>query len=101
MAQFFKTISSLQIAPGSGQSVVVNGKEIAIFNKDGTFLALDNICPHQGGPLSEGSIENGIVACPWHGWRFDLANGKCSMVPGAKVAMYNTKVEEGVVFVEL
>jgi nitrite reductase (NADH) small subunit len=101
MAQFYKTISILQIPQGAGQAVEVNGKEIALFNVNGTFFATDNVCPHQGGPLSDGSVDGNIVSCPWHGWRFDLNNGKCGMVPGAKVGTYPTKVDGDVIFVEM
>ena len=43
---------------------------------EGNYAALDNRCPHQGGPLGEGSIENGLLRCPWHGWDFDPTTGK-------------------------
>jgi pyruvate oxidase len=42
----------------------------------GKFGCLDNKCPHQGAPLGEGSIENGLLRCPWHGWDYDPINGK-------------------------
>ena len=53
----------------------VNGIWIALFNVDGTFYAMDNSCPHAGGPLGEGKVNGGIVECPWHGWRFDIRTG--------------------------
>ena len=43
---------------------------------EGRYGALDNRCPHQGGPLGEGSIENGLLRCPWHGWDYDPLTGK-------------------------
>ncbi len=49
---------------------------LALTRFNGTFSALDNRCPHQGGPLGEGSIENGCLRCPWHGWEFDPITGK-------------------------
>ncbi len=51
-------------------------RSFALTNVDGCYSALDNACPHQGGPLGEGSIENGCLRCPWHGWDFDPVTGK-------------------------
>ena len=48
----------------------------ALFNVDGTFYALDGVCPHQGGPLGSGEVHNCIVTCPWHGWQFDVRTGQ-------------------------
>lgn len=50
-------------------------KEIALVHYEGKFAALDNRCPHQGGPLGEGSIENGLLRCPWHGYDYDPLTG--------------------------
>ena len=47
-----------------------------LVNVDGTLHALDNNCPHNGGPLSKGSLENGVLTCPWHGWRWEVASGR-------------------------
>ncbi|MGK5594156.1 MAG: Rieske (2Fe-2S) protein [Parachlamydiaceae bacterium] len=52
-----------------------NGREILLFNKDNQFFALDNACPHMGGPLSEGEYNPPYITCPWHGWQFDITNG--------------------------
>ncbi len=60
------------IPEGERLCVDFEGEKVAIFNVDGTFYALSDMCPHAGGPLSEGFIENGKVSCPWHGWSFDL-----------------------------
>lgn len=65
-----------ELAPGSAVTVVIDGREIALFNSEGTFYALDNTCPHQGGPLAEGWIEGGTVSCPWHAWCFRLDDGR-------------------------
>ncbi len=51
-------------------------KQVCLTRHKGAYGALDNACPHQGGPLGEGSIENGCLRCPWHGWDFDPLTGK-------------------------
>ncbi|MGB5818672.1 MAG: thiamine pyrophosphate-binding protein [Saonia sp.] len=60
---------------GRVKTVTVNHKGICLTHFEGKFSALDNKCPHQGGPLGEGSIENGMLRCPWHGWDFHPCTG--------------------------
>jgi nitrite reductase (NADH) small subunit len=62
--------------PGTCLEVVAAGRIIALCNVDGTFYALDGVCPHQGGPLGKGTISGHIVTCPWHGWQFDVRSGE-------------------------
>src|SRR3954449_8178305 len=61
---------------GRVRSVVVDGQSIALSRCGGTYGALENRCPHQGGPLGEGSIEQGWLRCPWHGYDYDPATGR-------------------------
>ncbi len=67
-----------QIPDGEGRvrTVVVDGRAIAVSRCRGLIGALDNRCPHQGGPLGEGSIENGLLRCPWHGYDYDPITGQ-------------------------
>ena len=60
---------------GRVRSVVVDGRSIAMTRCAGRLGALENHCPHQGGPLGEGSIEKGLLRCPWHGYDYDPATG--------------------------
>ncbi|MBG7630329.1 MAG: Rieske 2Fe-2S domain-containing protein [Bacteroidetes bacterium] len=60
---------------GRVQTVTAGHQGICLTHYNGKFSALDNKCPHQGGPLGEGSIENGMLRCPWHGWDFDPCTG--------------------------
>jgi len=61
---------------GRVQTVTVEHRSFCLTHHNGEFGCLDNKCPHQGGPLGEGSIENGLLRCPWHGWDFDPLDGK-------------------------
>jgi len=63
-------------AEGRVRTAVVDGRAVALARRNGRLCALDNRCPHQGGPLGEGSIENGWLRCPWHGYDYDPATGK-------------------------
>src|SRR5690348_10724204 len=64
--------------PGEGRvrSVTVGGRTVALARCAGSLGALENRCPHQGGPLGEGSIENGWLRCPWHGYDYDPLTGQ-------------------------
>jgi nitrite reductase (NADH) small subunit len=101
MGDFVKVAQTSDLAPGECKTVSVNGQEIALFNVDGKFYALDNTCPHQGGPLGEGMLDGTVVTCPWHGWRFDVCTGVSPVVPTAKAARFDVKVEGNDVLVKV
>lgn len=54
----------------------VEDVEVAVFQIEDEYYALNNVCPHQGGPLGEGRVDDGCVFCPWHGWQFDVESGE-------------------------
>ena len=76
MGEFVKVASASEIAPGQARMVNIKGKEIALFNIEGSFFALDNACTHEEGPLAEGDIEGHEVTCPWHGGKVRYPNGR-------------------------
>lgn len=93
MAEFVKVAKSSDIAPGEGKMVQVKGQNIALFNVDGSFYAIDNACTHQGGPLSEGILEGTTVTCPWHRAKFDVTAGTNLTPPAyAPVKGYSIRV---------
>jgi ferredoxin-nitrite reductase len=67
-----------EIQEGAAKLVRVNNEEIAVFKHQGQLCAIQNICPHEGGPLAKGRIQGGAVVCPLHGYKFDLTSGACS-----------------------
>ena len=93
MGNFVKVASKSEIAPRSTKKVDVGGAEVAVFNVNGTFYAIDETCSHRGGPLSEGSLEEKVITCPWHGWQYDVTNGTCFTNPSASQKSYEVKVE--------
>ena len=101
MGTFVKVASVGEVAPGSAKRVEAGGKEIAIFNCDGTFYATSNICPHQGGPLDEGMVEGTTVVCPWHAWTFDVCTGVSPVNPRAKIETYPVKVEGNDIYISV
>src|SRR5256885_1589918 len=71
MTVFVRVAKAGEIPPGSGRVVVVQGYPVALFNVDGRFYAVSNVCLHRGGPVGEGELEGTIVTCPRHGWGYD------------------------------
>lgn len=85
-----------------GRAVTVGGIEVAIFRLEDRCLTIENKCPHKGGPLCDGIVSGATVVCPLHGQRFDLETGMPVLAsqPGG-VATYPTRVEGGIIFVDL
>ena len=73
MSEWVLVGTTEQIPPGTSKVVVHENSTIAVFNVDGDYFAISNICPHAAGPLMQGFIENGRIVCPWHGWSFPLS----------------------------
>lgn len=93
MADFVKVCKTSDVEPGSGRTVEVNGKPVAVFNIDGSFYAVSNTCVHRGGPLGEGEVYGKMVVCPWHGWRYDVTTGANQINPSVSLETYPVKVE--------
>ena len=100
MGQFVKVATTDEIEPGTGKLVQVNGLEIAVFNVGGQFYASGAVCPHEGGPLEDGTLDGDVVICPWHGFDFDLKTGQCLVDSDLRVPTYPVKVEGNTVLVE-
>jgi nitrite reductase/ring-hydroxylating ferredoxin subunit len=77
------------------------GNLYAVCNADGEFRALSGVCPHDGGPLGQGTVSQGLVVCPWHMWEFDPSSGACPLDETLNVPVYPTKVEGDSVLVDL
>lgn len=88
------------IEEGAGKTVIANGKEIAVFKKDDAVYAMENSCPHRGGPLGEGYVDGLDVTCPWHAWSFDLKTGECRTMPEFKQPVFPAKMEGEDVWVD-
>ena len=102
MSRWVKVASVDQLSPGQSRVVEMKGREIALFNVNGAFHAIDNTCPHSRGPLAEGRLAGVRVTCPWHGSQFDVTTGKCLREPAtADVASYPVRVEDDTIFVEI
>ncbi|MGH7376111.1 MAG: Rieske (2Fe-2S) protein [Candidatus Methylomirabilales bacterium] len=102
MGKLVKVGSVKEIPPGSAKLVEAEGKRIAVFNVGGRYYAIDDTCPHQGGPLSEGELEGEVVTCPWHGSSFNATTGAVLTPPARKgVSRYTVRDTGGQLSIEL
>jgi nitrite reductase (NADH) small subunit/3-phenylpropionate/trans-cinnamate dioxygenase ferredoxin subunit len=82
-----------ELTDGQGKYVVeIGGFELAVFLHEGQVFVMDNTCPHAGGNLAGGFVEEGCAVCPWHYWAFRLENGALRDSPGVTVRTYKTRV---------
>ena len=104
-----------EIAPGGRKLVDIDGRSIGVFNVGGTFVAVLNVCPHELAPVCLGPVrgttlpsmpgeyqwgrEGEILACPWHGWEFDLLTGQALADPHKRLRRYPVTVREDTIFV--
>jgi nitrite reductase (NADH) small subunit len=114
------TIAPLaEFPPNTHRVVKVGRREIGVFNVDGTFYALPNLCTHQLGPLCAGRVsgtvvctidtkwklqwgfENEIITCPWHGMEYNITTGRCLAFPEIRLRSYEVWVEDDQVKVRL
>jgi nitrite reductase (NADH) small subunit/3-phenylpropionate/trans-cinnamate dioxygenase ferredoxin subunit len=101
MAEFQKVCRASEVPEGEGKTVEVKGHLIALFCAGGQLHAIDDVCPHMGASLSGGYVENGIVTCPWHAWRFRLADGAWADNPRIKIGCYPVRVQGDEVHVQV
>lgn len=95
------------ITPGQGRCVIADGRQIAVFRlRDGRLFALDNLCPHRAGPLSEGIVGidhaslSEAVICPFHSYKFSLRDGR-GLNTELHVRSYRVEVRDDRIFVGL
>jgi nitrite reductase (NADH) small subunit/3-phenylpropionate/trans-cinnamate dioxygenase ferredoxin subunit len=101
MGEYRTVCRADEIEPGACRGLEIEGQTVALFNVAGTLYAVENTCLHAGGPLHEGSLEGTVVACPWHGWKFDLVEGTCDLNPTARLRLYPVRIRQGVVEIEV
>ena len=88
MSELVKVAAVTDLQPGEGKTVMVGDRELALFNVAGQFHCIDNACPHRGGSLGDGVLNDKIIVCPLHGWRFDVTTGQSPVIPTAKVETF-------------
>ncbi|MGE0607936.1 MAG: Rieske (2Fe-2S) protein [Pirellulales bacterium] len=100
MSNWVRVAAVQACPPGQSLEVVAGDHVIALYNVEGTFHALDGVCPHQGGPLGKGRLDGCIVTCPWHGWQFDVRTGVHQLNKTYEQPRFAVKVEGDAVLVD-
>ena len=111
------SVGKADLQPSQNRIVDVNGRSIGLFNINGEYFAMHNRCPHMGAPLCEGPItgtsietenhefvygmENELVRCAWHGWEFEIKNGRCLTSSTMRARTFPISIEENEVFVHI
>jgi nitrite reductase (NADH) small subunit len=101
MSAFVKAARWDDIGEGQSRVIEVSGREIALFKIEGQVYALNNTCPHRGGPLAEGFISGSEVICPWHAWAFDVKTGAYAFTPELAVETFEVRIENGEILVRV
>jgi len=96
-----KLANASDLAQGTLMEVEHGPSQYALCNVGGELRALAGACPHQGGPLGEGALHDGVVTCPWHMWEFDSATGECIFNRAVAVPVYPVRMEDGEVLVDI
>jgi len=96
MADFVRICSQSELPPvGEVREFTAAGRALCVANVDGSISVLDGVCPHEGGPLGEGIIEEGRAVCPWHGYAFDVRTGESKDDPEVNAQVFEAKIEGG------
>lgn len=96
-----KAIALKDLPERGAVRVELMGQDIALVRCEGRIYALGDICPHQGGPLSSGTVGENFIRCPWHAWEFSLNNGRCLAQDDFAVPVYAVTKRDGFVWVDL
>lgn len=97
-----RKVCRLADVPADGLKVLdIDDRPIVLRYIAGTLHAIENICPHRGGPIGEGDINGNTITCPWHDWSFDLSTCQNTMNPAAVIRKFPVRVEGDDVFVEV
>ncbi len=80
---------------------MVAGRLVAVFQDQGKYFAIDDLCPHMGASLGAGDVYEGAVVCPWHAWRFKLCDGTWCDNPRIKIDAFEVKVEGDEIMVKV
>ena len=81
-----------ELEEGKGKYVEIGGFQLGVFLDGGKVYVTDNLCPHAGGNLAGGHVEDGHVLCPWHSWPFNLVTGELREMPNCTISVYKTRL---------
>ncbi len=97
MSEFTTVAKVGEIAEGSSRVATVGDRLVAVFLAEGTYYAIDDLCPHMGASLADGAFQGGVVTCPWHAWRFDVRDGRWCDNPKIKIDTFEVRVVDDLI----
>jgi 3-phenylpropionate/trans-cinnamate dioxygenase ferredoxin subunit len=98
MSDWINVARATELTAGTWRSVDLDGTMVAVFNLDGEYYAIEDVCTHDGGILSGGTVERDEIVCPRHGAHFSIKTGKALTPPAYQdVATFPVRVQQGVV----
>jgi nitrite reductase (NADH) small subunit len=101
MSEFIKIAKTSELPEADGAAeFTVGDRTICVANVNGEYCAMDNVCPHEGGPLGMGYVDGSKVVCPWHGWEIEAKTGNAASGEGV-VPVYELRIEGDDVSVNL
>jgi nitrite reductase (NADH) small subunit len=102
MSEFARICAKAELpASGDAKEFPAGQRILCVANEHGQIAAMDNVCPHRGGPLGQGMVEGGKVICPWHAWAFDMKTGAAQHSPDVHAQVFELKIEGEDVLVKL
>lgn len=101
--KWFRVAQNDMIPLREGRNIEVGGRQVAVFNLGEKFVAVENRCPHRGGPLADGIVSGRAIVCPLHAWKFDLDTGESinHKESAACLRTFPVRFEAGVISVEI
>lgn len=102
MSDFVKTVASNSLPDPGRELLEIADRVVVLIHVGGQFFCIDDVCTHDGGPLSDGRLDDHTIACPRHGAKFDIRNGKALTMPATEdTASHQVEVRDGWVWVKL
>jgi 3-phenylpropionate/trans-cinnamate dioxygenase ferredoxin subunit len=102
MPDFVKTVAAASLSDPGRELLEIEDRVVVLIHVGGEFFCIDDVCTHDGGPLSEGKLDDHTIACPRHGAKFDIRNGHALTMPATEAtASHQVEVRDGWVWVKL
>jgi nitrite reductase/ring-hydroxylating ferredoxin subunit len=98
---FVAVLNEKELTESKMKLVTVEGTPVLLIRQQGQIFAINNRCPHMACGFFSGTLDNGVIICPCHEWRFDLETGEYEEAPGFKLTKYEWKVESGKIWVKI
>ncbi len=102
MSEFLEVAKVVDIPDPGKQLLEVDDRLVVLFHVSGEFFCIEDVCTHDDGPLSDGALDGHAIACPRHGAKFDIRDGKALTMPATEATLvHEVKVEGDSVFVRI